>query len=458
MRYTPNHDDKVVEMLQTLGLSSLDDLFVDIPQEIRDRCVLSESWGQSELTVRRHLEQMSQDNWSAEDAPVFIGAGCYDHYIPEAVSDLLNRSEFVTSYTPYQPEISQGLLQGIFEYQTYICRLTAMPIANASLYCGGSALAAACRIAAETVKKRKILLPASLHPDYAEIVRSSEIAGFYESVEMPVVETPSESQPSGVIDLAKLSDLVDSDTAAVVIQYPNFYGNLEPVDEIISLVRAKSNALIIMSVDPFTLSMLKPPGEWGADIAVGDAQTLGNKMSFGGPHLGFMAVTEKLLRKIPGRLVGQTVDDRGQRSFVLTLQAREQHIRREKANSNICSNEALCALAASMYLTFVGPDALKQAGFISHQLANYAKNRFLNAGFKLRWTAPFFYEFAVCVDDPAEVNEFLLMNGIIGGCELDGALLLAFTEKRTREEVDELVAVMAECCFGKSVSDEEGKE
>lgn len=455
MRYTPNPDAKVGLMLETLGLSSLDDLFVDIPREIRDRCQLPESWALTELSVRRQLEQLAQDNWSSEDSPIFLGAGCYDHYIPAAVDSLLSRSEFYTAYTPYQPEISQGILQGIFEYQTFICRLTGMAVANASLYCGGSALAAACQIAAESTKKRNVLLPATLHPDYAQIVKTYAISGIMNPIEIPAVETPSDAQSSGVVDVDAMTNLLNEETAAVVIQYPNFFGNLEPVDEIIRRVREKSDALIIMSVDPFTLAMLKSPGEWGADIAVGDAQTLGNPMSFGGPHLGFMAVTEQFMRKIPGRLVGETVDENGRRAFVLTLQAREQHIRREKANSNICSNQALCALAASMYLTFVGPSAIKQAAFLSHQLACYARGLFVGAGFELVHTAPFFREFAVRVEKPAAVNEYLLENGIIGGYELDGALLLAFTEKRTREEIDELVETMSEICFGNPHADVE---
>ena len=448
MQYTPNPKNKIDEMLSVLGLSSLDDLFDDIPYEIRQKCIsANDKPGESEFEVRRYLERLAQENWSADDAPIFLGAGCYDHYIPAAVDYLLERSEFSTSYTPYQPEISQGILQGIFEYQTLICRLTGMDVANASLYCGGSALAAACRIATESTKKRKVLLPASLHPEYTQIVKSACIAGFYDTVDIPIVDTDAVEQSSGVVDLNALDSVLDEDIAAVVIPYPNFYGCLEPVGSIIEKVRAKTKALIIMSVDPFTLALLKPPGQWGADIAVGDAQVLGNRMNFGGPHLGFMAVTEKLLRKIPGRLVGQTVDDRGNRSFVLTLQAREQHIRREKANSNICSNQALCALATSMYLAFLGPMALKQAAEIAHRLTCYAKQRFQQAGFQLRYSAPVFREFAVAVDRPKEANEFLLENGIIGGYELKDALLFALTEKRTREEIDELVEVMTEFSF-----------
>lgn len=435
MRHIPNPDPVVKEMLQTMGLSSLDDLFVDIPEDIRKRCALADGAGLSEMSLRRQLEQLALDNVCTEDCPIFLGAGCYDHYIPAAVSHLLARSEFYTAYTPYQPEISQGILQSIFEYQTLICRLTGMAVANASLYCGGSALAQACQIAADLSGKRRVLLPTTLHPDYARIVETYAISG-----KMSVEYIPC---PAGVVDPVALESLLDDQVAAVVIQYPNFYGNLEEVDRLIALARSVK-AIVIMSVDPISLALLKSPGEWGADIAVGEGQSLGNPMNFGGPHLGFMAVTEKLMRKIPGRLVGETIDTRGQRSFVLTLQAREQHIRREKANSNICSNEALCALAACMYLAFVGPLGLKQAALNSHRLAWYAREEFGKAGFRFPYHASFFREFAVAVTNPRAMNEYLLENGIIGGYELDGAVLLAFTERRTREEVDELVLRMKE--------------
>ena len=330
MRYTPNPDSAVKEMLQSMGLSSMEDLFIDIPEEIRARCVLPEIGGLSEMSVAQQMEQLAQDNISTEDCPIFLGAGCYDHYIPAAVKHLLQRSEFYSSYTPYQPEISQGILQAIFEYQSLICRLLNMDFANASLYCGGSALAQACQIAVETTKKTRVLLPATLNPDYIRIIRTYNISG-----KMALDYIP---EKNGRFDLEVFDSMMDDDVAATVIQYPNFYGILEDVRRIIEITR-RTKALVIMSVDPIPQAMLRSPGSWGVDIAVGEGQTLGNPMNFGGPHLGFMAVRKELLRKIPGRLVGETVDSQGLRSYVLTLQAREQHIRREKANSNICSNE-----------------------------------------------------------------------------------------------------------------------
>jgi len=444
MRYTPNPDNTVKEMLQTVGVSSLGDLFNDIPGQIQEISLLPDSYGRSELSLRRELEELAILNDSTDDCPVFLGAGCYDHYIPAAVEQLLLRSEFYTAYTPYQPEISQGILQSIFEYQTLICNLTGLDVANASLYCGGSALAQACQMAVQATKKRRVLLPETLHPDYARIVRTYAISG-----EMEIEVIP---ESGGQTDPEQLAGMLNSDTAAVVIQYPNFFGNLEEVDRLIETVRAKSGALVIMSVDPMALAMLKSPGEWGADIATGDGQCLGNPMSFGGPHIGFMAVTKELTRKIPGRLVGQTVDQDGRRSFVLTLQAREQHIRREKAGSNICSNQALNALTVLMYLAFVGPLGLKQAAISSHRIARYAYSELKQAGFQFPYHVPFFREFVVSVDDPRGMNRFLLNQGIIGGYELEKGVMLAFTEKRTREEVDELVRLMD--CFVRGKTDD----
>ncbi len=442
MRYAPNPDPVVQEMLRATGLSSLDDLFVDVPEEIRLQCLLPESRGMTEMSARRQLEELALANYTADDSPIFLGAGCYDHYVPTAVDAIVGRSEFVTAYTPYQPEISQGLLQAIFEYQTAICRLTGMDVANASMYCGGSALAQACVMAAETTKRKIVLIPATLNPDYARIVETYSASGIFEARVVP--------EKNGLVDLDALNAALAADAknvAGVVIQYPNFYGNLERVGQTIAATKGVG-ALAIMSVDPIALAMLKSPGEWGADVAVGDGQPLGNAMSFGGPHLGFMAVSKKLLRKIPGRLVGETVDSEGKRAYVLTLQAREQHIRREKASSNICSNQALNALTALVYLAFVGPLGLKQAANASHRIACYARSELKKAGFEFQHDAPFLREFAVKVDKPREMNRYLLEWGIIGGFELKDGLLLAFTEKRTREEVDELVYFMKDFQFG----------
>ena len=289
-------------------------------------------------------------------------------------------------------------------------------------------------MACEHSKRRRIILPDGLNPDYAEIACTYAIPGAMEMVRLP-------ENSLGVIDLEALDAAVTDDTAAVVVQYPNFYGLLEDVAAV-ERIAHRGKGLLIMVVDPIAIACLKPPGEWGADIAVGDGQPLGNPMSFGGPHLGFMAVTQKLMRKLPGRLVGQTTDDSGRRAFVLTLQAREQHIRREKANSNICSNQALNALTAAMYMATLGPQGLQAVAQRSHELAFYAAEAMAAAGLELKYLRPFFREFAVKVKDPGLVNQYLLQNGIIGGYELPDALLLAFTEKRTRTEIDQLVDLL----------------
>ncbi|MDO4539765.1 MAG: aminomethyl-transferring glycine dehydrogenase subunit GcvPA [Syntrophomonadaceae bacterium] len=434
MRYTPNSGDVVTSMLHSIGLSRPEELFSDIPDEIKLNRPLELQPGMSELALRRELKKLADLNADGQNYPCFLGAGCYDHYIPAAVEQLSARAEFYTAYTPYQPEISQGILQSIFEYQSLICRLTGMDVANASVYDGGSALGEACKMAWEQSKRRRIILPPTLNPDYAEIATTYSIVN-----EMKMYLLPDNG--SGVIDLKALEAAADDSTAAVVVQYPNFFGHLEDIAAIEKIAH-RGKGLLIMVVDPIALACLKTPGAWGADIAVGDGQPLGNPMSFGGPHLGFMAVTNKLMRKVPGRLVGQTTDHQGRRAFVLTLQAREQHIRREKANSNICSNQALNALTAAMYMAMVGPEGLAAVARRSHEMAVYAAGAMRKAGLKLRYDQPFFREFAVEVNEPGTVNQYLLQNGIIGGYELNGALLFAFTEKRTKAEIDELVDLL----------------
>ncbi|MGI5920958.1 MAG: aminomethyl-transferring glycine dehydrogenase subunit GcvPA [Syntrophomonadaceae bacterium] len=432
MRYTPNSPTVTADMLKEIGLNQIDDLFADIPANLKLGRELDLGPGMTEMEVRAKLTELSARNTSVEQMPCFLGAGAYDHYIPAALDQLLLRSEFYTAYTPYQAEISQGILQSIFEYQTLICRLTGMEVTNASMYDGASALAEGCTMACEATKRKKVLVPDTVHPEYIEVLKTYSISG---KTQIEVVPCPQ-----GVIGEG-LTAAIDQETAAIVVQQPNFYGNLEDLAAAAEQVHANKGMLIMM-VDPISLALLKSPAEWGADIVAGEGQSLGNSLSFGGPYLGFLAVSKKLMRKIPGRVVGQSLDQEGRRSFVLTLQAREQHIRREKASSNICSNQALNALAATIYFTLVGPRGLKAIALRSHQLAVYARNALEAAGQSLKYQAPFFREFAVKVDNPRAVNKLLLANGIIGGYELEDALLLAFTEKRTRQQIDRLVAII----------------
>lgn len=434
MKYTPNPNPVVDEMLQTMGLSSLSQLFSDIKPELQLDRELNIPGGCGEMELRSHLKELAARNRNTEDYPCFLGAGAYDHYIPAALEQLLMRSEFYTAYTPYQPEISQGILQSIFEYQTMICSLTGLDVSNASLYDGGSALAEACSLACVNSKgRRKVVIPDTVHPEYLQILKAYSLSGH-----MDIVVVPGRG---GAADIEAMLAAIDDQTAGVVIQQPNFFGIIEDAASIEQAVHAHKG-LLIMAVEPISLAVLKSPGEWGADIAVGEGQPLGLSLSMGGPYLGFMAARKALMRKIPGRIVGQTTDLDGKTAYVLTLQAREQHIRRELAASNICSNQALCALAASMYLTFVGPRGLKDVAVRCHQLALYARQALEKVGLHLKFEQPFFNEFAVSISNPSVANRRLLENGIIGGYELEDALLLAFTEKRTTAEIDRLAAVL----------------
>ena len=434
MKYTPNPDPVVDEMLQTLGLSDLSQLFSDIKAGLQLGRELNIPGGGGEMELRLHLKELAARNRNTEDYPCFLGAGAYDHYIPAALEQLLLRSEFYTAYTPYQPEISQGILQSIFEYQTMICNLTGLDVSNASLYDGGSALAEACSLAAINGKgRRKVVIPDTVHTESLQILKAYSLSGH-----MDIVVVPGRT---GAADTEAMLAAIDDQTAAVVIQQPNFFGIIEDAGPIEEAIHARKG-LFIMAVEPISLAVLKSPGEWGADIAVGEGQPLGLSLSMGGPYLGFMTARKALMRKIPGRIVGQTADLDGRTAYVLTLQAREQHIRREQAASNICSNQALCALAASMYLAFVGPRGLKEIAVRCHQLARYACQALVQAGLRLKYDQPFFNEFAVSISDPGAANRRLLENGIIGGYELEDALLLAFTEKRTAAEIDRLAAVL----------------
>jgi len=434
MKYTPNPDPVVGEMLQILGLSDLSQLFSDVKGELQLGRELNIPGGCGEMELRLHLKELAARNRSTEDYPCFLGAGAYDHYIPAALEQLLLRSEFYTAYTPYQPEISQGILQSIFEYQTMICNLTGLDVSNASLYDGGSALAEACSLACVNSKgRRKVVIPDTVHPESLQILKAYSLSGH-----MDIVVVPGRS---GAADAEAMLAAIDNQTAGVVIQQPNFFGIIEDAAPIEQAIHARKG-LFIMAVEPISLAVLKSPGEWGADIAVGEGQPLGLSLSMGGPYLGFMAARKALMRKIPGRIVGQTADLDGRTAYVLTLQAREQHIRREQATSNICSNQALCALAASMYLAFVGPRGLKDIAVRCHQLALYARQALEKAGLRLKYDQPFFNEFAVSINDPGAANRRLLENGIIGGYELEDALLLAFTEKRTATEIDRLAAIL----------------
>ncbi|WP_027407773.1 aminomethyl-transferring glycine dehydrogenase subunit GcvPA [Anoxybacteroides tepidamans] len=443
-RYLPMTEEDQQQMLKTIGVESIDELFSDIPERVRFKGEYRIKKAKSEPELMKELMALSAKNADLKSYTSFLGAGVYDHYIPVVVDHVISRSEFYTAYTPYQPEISQGELQAIFEFQTMICELTGMDVANSSMYDGGTALAEAALLSAAHTKKKKVLLSKAVHPEYRDVVKTYAKGPGLEVVEIPL--------QNGVTDLAALQQEMSDDVACVIVQYPNFFGQIEPLKEIEPIAHAQKGMFVVAS-NPLALGVLTPPGAFGADIVVGDAQPFGIPTQFGGPHCGYFAVKSALMRKIPGRLVGQTTDEDGRRGFVLTLQAREQHIRRDKATSNICSNQALNALAASVAMTALGKKGVKEMATMNVQKAHYAKNAFIEHGFTVPFTGPFFNEFVVKLNKPVkEINKQLLEKGIIGGYdlgrdypELENHMLVAVTELRTKEEIDTLVKELGDC-------------
>lgn len=443
--YIANTPAQQKEMLEQIGVSSADDLFADIPEELRlsRKLNLPEPLGEPELAA--HFHSLAKKNKSLTNCDCFLGAGAYDHYIPAAIHQILSRQEFYTAYTPYQPEISQGTLQAIFEYQSMICALTGMDAANASLYDGASALAEAGRVACAATGRKELLVASGIHFESMETVETYAHFKGIGVKQVPYGRT-------GAMDSSSLAQLFSKDTAALLVQTPNFFGITENIGELARLAH-QNGSLLIVACNPVSLALLKSPGEWGADIAVGEGQPLGNPLSCGGPYLGFFAAKKELMRKMPGRIVGQTADQKGRRGYVLTLQTREQHIRREKATSNICSNQSLNALAAVIYLSLTGKNGLCEIARQCLYKAHYAYGRLLQTGrFQPVFSGPFFYEFALRYDGSAkDLNAFLLDKNIIGGYDLGerfpslrNCLLFAVTEKRSKKAIDRLAESVAQ--------------
>lgn len=437
-RYIPLTEKDKQEMLQTIGAKSIGELFGDVPSDILLNRDLNIAESEAETTLLRRLNRIASKNITKETHTSFLGAGVYDHYAPSVVDAMISRSEFYTAYTPYQPEISQGELQAIFEFQTLICELTDMDVANSSMYDGMTSFAEACILAFSQTKKNKIVVSKGLHYQALQVLHTyAKTRKEFEVVEIDLDGT--------VTDLKKLEAAVDDETAAVAVQYPNFYGSIEDLEKIHSFIEDKK-ALFIVYANPLALGLLTPPGSFGADIVVGDTQPFGIPAQFGGPHCGYFATTKKLMRKVPGRLVGQTQDDEGNRGFVLTLQAREQHIRRDKATSNICSNQALNALASSIAMSALGKQGIYDIAVQNIEYANYAKQQFIKKGFEVL-DGTSFNEFVVKFDKPIQqVNEELVKYNIIGGFDLGvvsddfkNHMLIAVTELRTKDEIDTFV-------------------
>lgn len=443
-RYLPLTKEDKKEMLGEIGVETTETLFSHIPESIRFQRKLDVQQATNEHALKKELRDLANENVNMLDYSSFLGAGVYQHFIPSVVDHVISRSEFYTAYTPYQPEISQGELQAIFEFQTMICALTGMDIANSSLYDGGTALGEAINVSYGHTKKTKIIVSETVHPAYREVMRTYG-SGFH----LEIVEIPAKD---GVTDVSLLKETLDENTASVVIQYPNFFGQMEPLHEIAQQIKAYPKTVFITSCNPLALAYLTPPSEFGADIVVGDTQVFGIPAQFGGPHCGYFATTKKLLRKIPGRLVGETVDENGRRGYVLTLQAREQHIRREKATSNICSNQALYALASSVAMTALGKQGIKEMALLNRKKAYYVKKELEKHHIPVRFSDAFFNEMVISLKkDPTWVNEQLLKKGIIGGYDLGRDypslkhhMLIAVTEIKTKEELDQFVYEMGE--------------
>ena len=436
-KFFPQTKEEIEQMLKQAGMNSLDDLYADVPEQIRFRGEYDLPEPMSETEIRSLFEKLGEKN---RRLTVFAGAGCYDHYTPAVVPNIISRSEFLTSYTPYQAEISQGTLHYIFEYQSMMAELTGMDVSNASMYDGSTATAEAAIMAlASTKKTDTVLVSASVDPKVLNVVKTyAHFHGFK-------VELIAEND--GATDKEQMdARLEKGGVAGVIVQQPNYHGIVEDFSGFADSCHAHKSLFIVNSVAA-DLALLKTPGEWGADVAVGDGQSLGIPMSFGGPSVGYMCCTEKLMRKMPGRIVGKTVDNRGQRVFVLTLQAREQHIRRQKATSNICSNESLMALFVTIYMSVMGKEGVKEAAQMSYDGAHYLHDALIATGlFSDKYERPFFNEFCVKYNgDVDRLQQRFIENGILGGVKVDAdTLMFAVTEKRTKEEIDKLVNIAKE--------------
>ena len=432
--YVVSTREEQEQMLKTMGYTGFQDLFSGIPEEIKLNRDLNIPPGCSEMEVLRRMEELANENKVFRH--IFRGAGAYHHYIPSAVNQISQKEEFLTAYTPYQAEISQGILQSIFEYQTMICELTGMDVSNASVYDGATAAAEAAAMCRDR-KRTKIVVSAAVNP---QVIRTIQTYCFGNGSEVLIVP-----EKSGETDLQALEAAMTADACCFYVQQPNYYGILENYGDIEKIVH-KSGAMLIMGCNPIALAVLKTPGEYGADVAVGDGQPLGLPLGFGGPYQGFMTVRSSMARKLPGRIVGETTDEKGNRAFVLTLQAREQHIRREKAGSNICSNQALCTLRAAIYMAVMGSRGMEEAARQCTAKAHYLQQELEKTGYELKYQKPFFHEFITRTPVPAEkALNYLEQQGILGGLPLsDREILWCTTEMNTRAEMDKLTAFLKE--------------
>ncbi len=445
--FTPHTPEDKKQMLDRIGVKSFDELISVIPDKLRFKGKLDLPEPMSELEIIKHCSEIAAKNSNQNNFVSFLGGGAYDHYIPAVINHILLRSEFYTAYTPYQAEVSQGTLQVIYEYQSLICELFGMDVSNAGMYDGGSAFAEACHMARSITKKNKILIADTIHPYYKKVIET-----YTHGLNIPIINCGCEQGNSGRVDVSHFAKMIDNDTAAVLIQSPNFFGILESVRELAEIAH-KNGALFIVCTDPISLGLLNPPGNYGADIAVGEGQTLGIPSSNGGPFLGVLACRKDYVRMLPGRLVGKTNDVEGKTGYVLVLQTREQHIRRDKATSNICTNEALCALAATVYLSIMGKQGIKEVASQSYAKSHYLAQEISKInGFSLEFKHPFFKEFVVRTKlEPDYIISELIKENIFGGINLEqfnrkwkNLMLICATEKRTKPEIDKYISLLKE--------------
>ena len=439
--YLPVTENDQKIMLDTIGVASIDDLFKAVPANVKLKNDLELEPALSEIGVRRKLGKLANKNRSINELSCFRGAGSYDHYIPSTVPSIITRSEFYTAYTPYQPEVSQGTLQSVWEYQSMMCMMTGMDVTNVSMYDGPTAGAEAVMLATAHTKRKKVLISKGVNPETIQVIEAYCAVRDVEVDYIPLTE-------EGRTDVSVLAEKLDKDVAGVMAATPNFFGVLEDLTEAVEKTKA-NKALFMLQIDPVSLALIQTPGELGVDISFGEGQALGQNLNYGGPVLGFMNITDKLVRKAPGRIIGRSTDADGHPAYVLTLQTREQHIRREKATSNICSDQTLNSITAGVYLATMGPDGMREVAVQSAQKAHYLAKKLEATGkFKLKYNTPFFKEFVMTTDlDVAKLNDELLAKDILGPLDLgmfghSGEVMFAVTENRSKEEMDELVAAL----------------
>lgn len=441
MPFIPNTEDDQRLMLDAIGTKEIEDLYSNIPEDVRFRGDLNLPPALSEWEVLREITRISNKSYSTDTHSCFIGGGAYDHFIPSGIAALLGRSEFYTAYTPYQGEVSQGTLQSMYEFQSMICELTGMDISNASMYDAGSGLAEAVLMSCSITRRNKVVIAGKVHPSYLEIVRTYAHGQNIEIIQTDPIE--------GTANLELLEQTLDENVAAVIFQNPNFYGNLEDVHEISRITKSIDKTLLVSVVDPISLGLIIEPSAYDADIVVGEAQGMGIGLQFGGPYCGIFATKKSLIRKLPGRLSGITLDSEGKEAFVLTLQTREQHIRRDKATSNICTNQGLMALASTVYMALLGKQGIREVADQSTRKAHYLAEQISSLdGYSLRFDKPFFKEFVINTPQaPGAIIDALFEKGFLTGLDLsrfdDNGLMIAVTEKRSKSEMDELVNELA---------------